>query len=598
MSSAASLQNIAQPTLGVAILSVSLAIANAQPVLLNNDWKFAYDPHDLGTANGWFQPDFDDHNWETVSVPSAFDEAYDGVGWFRRDIQIKDQDAAQSAGVYLVFHQVDDQSRIYVNGQLAAEHNSYNTPAFVKLDRFLHAGSAAAERATSSTLLNIAVRVNDLGLQGGILQDVELRTVKDESELYRTPMYDRTAPSTVQSLGRLVMYSVYVRNFSPEGTFDGLRKRLPQLKALGVNVLWLLPIHDIGVERRKGPDGSPYAIRDYYSINPHLGTKDDFRALIKAAHAQGIRVIIDCVLNHTSPDSVLAKQHPDWFRLDAAGHPVPANPDWHDIVDLNWQKKEVWNYCFGFLEYWVREFDIDGYRADVADLIPGEFWSQLRGRLEKIKPGGILMLAESEQPQKHFEGFDLTYEQRLRDAAIAVLKNGSPADTLRSAILTQIYSYPRGSASILFVENHDKERAINEFGGPQQTKLAAVLTATMPGVPLLYTGTEVGASAGRDATFYTRSPVDFSNDEFGMRSFWTSLLALRARHPALQTGNFELLDAEPSESVLAFERRNLQERVLVILNLSPESKTVHLDHPLLEGAKLTLGPWCWSIFSN
>jgi glycosidase len=582
--------------LGIALLAFS-GIARAGNTDLSGTWKICLDPRDAGTTAGWQAPGLNDSDWETTRVPGPWSEDYDGVGWYRRTVKADTamSSAAASGRLKLVFRQVDDESQVFLNGKLAAEHHSWNTPFFVDLGKWLPPPGGE---------LTIAVRVTDHGKHGGILKPVEIVEVLDPADLYRSEWHDRKPESTLRTFGGNVMYSVYVRNFSPEGTFDGLRRRLPELKGMGVGVLWLLPIHEIGAVKRKGVDGSPYAIRDYYSVDPALGTKEDFRSLVRDAHKQGLKVIIDCVLNHMAPDSVAAREHPEWFYRDAQGNPAPEVADWSDVVDWDWANREVWDCCANAMEYWVREFDVDGYRCDVADMVPAEFWKGLRKRLERIKPGKILMLAESTQPQKHLEGFDMTYSEELYATAISVMKGRQPADALKAVCLNAQYGYPRGAVQLLFTENHDKERAIREFGGPEQAKLGAVLVATLPGVPLLYAGTETGAFAPRDETFFKKTPVDFTSDPHGMRAFWSMLLALRAKHPALQTGELKLLDAVPAEQVLAFERfvqaagESRGDRVLVILNLHGTEACAELKHELLPAGRLTLGPWQWAVFAD
>lgn len=571
-------------------LVFTAALSAANP--LHGEWKFKTDPKDEGTTAGWQQPGVNDASWQRLEVPGPWPVDYDGVGWCRKSIDLPTTatSAAENGRLILSFQQVDDHAVIYVNGRQVAYNTSYNAPFFAEI--------TTEVLTLSPERLSVAVKVLDLGMGGGILGPVQLLEVENPVDLFKSAEYEKTVPSTIHELGGLVMYSVYVRNFSQEGTFDALRKRLPELKSLGVNVLWLLPIHEIGEAKRKGVDGSPYAIRDYYSIHPELGTKEDFRQFVDSAHAHGMRVIIDCVLNHTSPDSVLVKQHPDWFIQDAQGTPIPEVLEWDDVVDFDWEKKPVWSYATEMLEYWVRDMNIDGFRCDVADLVPAEFWKQARERLEKIKPGQILMLAESTQAGKHLEGFDITYHESLRDNAIAVITGKQPATALKQAILAGQYGYPKDAARLLFVENHDKERAINTFGGPEQAKLGAVLTATLPGVPLLYTGTEVGATADREKTFFVRSPVDFTTDEHGMRAFWTTLMATRASHPALQTGDLRLLDSSPAVSTFAYERTLLRNQVVLVLNMSDKTQRITVDHPLVTGGAITLGPYQYSLFSR
>ena len=574
--------------LAVAFMAL-LSPLPGKSVDIDGDWKFSYDEEDAGKDQGWQLPDFDDSDWGTMNVPGPWDKDYDGLGWYRRTVTIEPPGDSDAQTV-LVFRQVDDEAWVYINGVLATSHHSWNTPFWVDLAPYLKKGEPTA--------LHLAVRVNDVSGPGGILRPVQVTSVLREIDLYLTEWSDLPARSNLADLGDLVMYSVYVRNFSPEGNFEGLRRRLPELESMGVNILWLLPIHPIGEAHRKGTLGSPYAIKDYYAVNPDFGTKEDFRRLVDDAHARGMKVIIDLVLNHTSPDSVLVEAHSEWFVTNEEGQRTARNPDWWDIVDLDWENPDVWEYCATMMEYWVRELDIDGYRCDVASLMPTPFWEMARERLDQIKPGGIVMLAESEAPELHVKAFDLTYNWPLLDVGAEVINGEASAEQLRAAIMAQQYGSPRGAQTINYVENHDRERAINVYGGAAQAKLAAMLTVTLPGVPLLYTGTEAGNGDLRNDGFFDRKVVDFSADPNGMRACWSSLLALRETREALKYGGFHMVEAEPANAVLAFERTHSSGNVLVIANLKGEETRVKLRHELMPADELTLGPWQWSVFGD
>src|SRR6185295_7111558 len=180
-----------------------------------------------------------------------------------------------------------------------------------------------------------------------------------------------------------VVYEIYPRQFSAQGNFNGIAARLDDLKALGVDILWLMPIHPIGFEKKKGSIGSPYAVRDYYGVNPDYGSKGDFATLVAAAHGRGMKVIIDIVANHTSWDNVMMKT-PAFYERDAQGH-ITYPHDWSDVAELNYKNPELRRYMIEMLKYWVREFDLDGFRCDVAEEVPTDFWEAARAELEKIK---------------------------------------------------------------------------------------------------------------------------------------------------------------------------------------------------------------------
>lgn len=556
-------------------------------VTLDGPWRFQRDQQDVGEKLGWNSPSSDDSSWSTMAVPGDWGKDDDGVAWYRTSVTVPES-LADRGNLKLIFRKVDDSGTLYLDGNLAAEHHSWNTPFIVDLDRELVSGGKP---------LAIAIRVKDDGGEGGLLEPVEIRSVRDDKELYASKWSNRRVPRGLDEIGSTVLYSIFVRNFTPEGTFAAAQARLPELRALGVNAVWLIPIHPIGKEKRKGPDGSPYAAADYYDVDPALGTREDFKRFVDAAHAQGIKVLLDCVMRHTAHDSVWAKTHPEWFIRDEQGRPIPRVAAWEDIVDLDWDNPQVREETAKVLEYWVRDFGVDGYRADVADAMPDDWWAMVRRRLDKIRPG-VLMLAETESQSCYFHGFDLNYCQSLRDVTLDIAAGKKDVKALRADVQVRQYSFPRGATQMLFVENQDKPRAIDAYLGPERMKAACVLTATLPGVPLLYTGTEVAAQRKRDDEFFTRMPVDFSRDPHGMRPFWQDLLKTRAGHPALQRGDLKVLDAEPAASIFAFERTAADDRVLVVVNMSDKAEKVSLQDPLLPAGGLELPAWGWRIMAR
>jgi len=239
-----------------------------------------------------------------------------------------------------------------------------------------------------------------------------------------------------------VIYEIFPRAFSAQGNFAGVTSRLDELKNLGVNILWLMPIHPIGKEKSKGTIGSPYAVRDYYAINSDYGTKDDLKRLINEAHRRNMKVIIDIVANHTAWDSVLMKQS-DFYTHDASGKIIPPVPDWTDVADLNYDNPRLRAYMTGMLKYWLREYDLDGFRCDVAGMVPTSFWESTRTELQKIKPG-IVMLAEWHEPDLLAQAFDLDYSWPLHSALTDVLMGNAPARMLQTAWTEERAKYQRG----------------------------------------------------------------------------------------------------------------------------------------------------------
>jgi glycosidase len=211
-----------------------------------------------------------------------------------------------------------------------------------------------------------------------------------------------------------VIYQINTRQYSEAGTFKAVEKDLARIKSLGVDILWFMPIHTIGEAKRKGSLGSPYAVKDFRAVNPDLGTLEDFKSLVDAAHAQDMKVIIDWVANHTAWDNHLINDHPDWYTRNAEGEfQHPPETDWTDVADLDYSKAGLRDYMTESLLYWVRDVGIDGYRCDVAGMVPTYFWNDVRPKLDAIKP--VFMLAEWEEPELHEKAFDASYGWRWKE---------------------------------------------------------------------------------------------------------------------------------------------------------------------------------------
>jgi glycosidase len=365
-----------------------------------------------------------------------------------------------------------------------------------------------------------------------------------------------------------VIYQIFPRDFSASGDFNGVTAQLDRLQQLGVNILWLMPIHPVGKLKSKGSYGSPYAVRDYYGINPEYGGAADFHRLVSEAHKRNLKVIIDVVANHTSWDSVLMKT-PAFYTHDASGKIIPPQPDWADVADLNYDNAQLRRYMTDMLKYWIRDFDLDGFRCDVAGGVPTDFWEQARRELGALKPD-IVMLAESEQPDLTASAFDLDYSWNLYNATAAAILGQGPASAVREQWQHDAALYQRGALRMRFSDNHDQERALARFGQPASLA-AAALMFTLDGVPLVYNGMEVGDSAESTApALFEKLPILWSiaerRPQYGEAI--RQLIALRRAHPALSGGDVSWVSNSDEARVLSFTRRGATETLLVVINLS------------------------------
>jgi cyclomaltodextrinase / maltogenic alpha-amylase / neopullulanase len=364
-----------------------------------------------------------------------------------------------------------------------------------------------------------------------------------------------------------VIYQIFPRNFSSAGNFNAITTQLDRLKDLGVTILWLMPIHPLGQEKKKGSIGSPYAVRDYYAINPDYGTTDDLKRLVTEAHKRRLKVIIDIVANHTSWDSVLMK-HPEWYKHDAKGN-ITYPYDWYDIAALNYANPELRRYMTEMLKYWIRDFDLDGFRCDVAGEVPTDFWESARAELDKIKPD-IFMLAEAHKPDLEVKAFELDYSWPLHSALTDVLQGRAPAMDLRAAWEREFREWPRGALHLRFSDNHDERRAIARFGEPAALAASAMMF-TLDGVPLIYNGMEVGdtTESGAPALFEKLPifwPIAERRPEFPR--FYKQIIALRREHQTLREGSMEWLRNSDESRVVSYARRTSDEEILVAINFS------------------------------
>ncbi len=391
-----------------------------------------------------------------------------------------------------------------------------------------------------------------------------------------------------------VIYQINVRQFSPEGTFKAVQSDLQRLKRLGVDILWLMPIQPIGKLNRKGTLGSYYSISDYTAVNPEFGTLADAKALVSAAHQLGFKVILDWVANHTAWDHGWATAHKDWYKLNAKGEIYavtfnegqPSEEHWDDVVALNYKSPGLRTAMIDAMKFWVRETGLDGFRCDVASLVPTDFWVRARKELDAIKP--MFMLAESDAVDLHTSGaFDMTYSWDLADQVFKKIGKGEAgAPLLREWLAKQPAGYPAHAYRMRFTSNHD----FNSWHGTDADLYGdaypalAVLSFTLPGMPLIYNGQE--SRLTKKLAFFEKDAIDWKTYE--LSEFYASLAALKHQHPALAAGQYgapvKLVDSPPD--IVAFERRLDQDLVRVAVNLSRTEQA-------WQGLKLR--PWGWQL---
>lgn len=375
------------------------------------------------------------------------------------------------------------------------------------------------------------------------------------------------ARSSPEWLKSGIIYQVFVRSFSPAGDLNGVTARLDDLHQLGVNILWLMPIHPDGQVKKKGSLGSPYAVRDYYAIDQALGTKDDLRRLVAEAHKRQMKIILDMVANHTAWDSVMMA-HPEFYKKDKEGH-ITYPYDWTDVAALDYSNPRLRRYMTDALLFWVKNFDIDGYRCDAAGEVPTDFWEQARKELEQAKPE-VMMLAEASKPELLRSAFDIDYAWPMMHTVDDVIMNGEAATKIEETFEKQRGLFPKGALHMRMSDDHDELRAVTRYGYPGAIA-ASALMFTLDGAPLIYNGMEVGDSTqSRAPTLFEPQKISWAAGEWHPEylKFYQAMAGLRKAHPALQQGATAWLHNSDEQHILTYLRRSGSDEFLIAVNLS------------------------------
>jgi len=404
----------------------------------------------------------------------------------------------------------------------------------------------------------------------------------------------------------IAMYQVNPRVFAPQNSLNAVAARIDSIRELGVNVMWVMPIYPIGIEKGKN---SPYCIRDYKAIAPEFGTIDDFKHLTQVCHEHGMGIILDWVANHTAWDHPWVKDHPDWYthdeKTDTIIHPRPW--DWLDVADLNYDNKEMRAAMIDAMKFWITEVGIDGFRCDVADGVPADFWKdaidQLRAAAGNRK---IVMLAEGKRLDNFtVGGFDMNYGWDYKDELVKVF-NGAPASDLIAADKAEYDSLPAGKVKLRFTTNHDHATETEpcvQFTNDRGAMAAYVASIFPHGGALIYGSQEVGYP--EPINFFKYVPVDWTAKPEIYKEY-KELIELYNEEPALRKGS---LTTYPDADVLVFEKADGDDRFLVLVNVRNESKTVQTpqdwvgretedeitDQKLKLGESVTLNPFQYLI---
>ena len=446
---------------------------------------------------------------------------------------------------------------------------------------------------------------------------------------------EELAPVSNDLMETAVIYEANIRQYSEEGTFDAFTEDIPQLKELGVKIIWLMPVHPISEARRKAqgdlnvediedPEerkkylGSYYAVADYTAVNPEYGTKEDFQELVDTAHENGIYVILDWVANHTGWDHPWIEEHPEYYTQNEQGEVIdPLNPQtgeswgWTDVADLNYENKELWGEMIADMKYWVEEHNIDGFRADVAGEVPTELWVQAKTEMEEIKP--LFMLAESEDKDLFQEAFDMGYNWEGHHIMNSIAQGKSNVEAWDAYMKKIDTTYQEDDFLMNFITNHDENSwsgTVKErMGDAAETFLA--MSYTVPGMPLIYSGQEYGLD--HRLKFFEKDQIPKTKGR--VWEVMEKLGTLKNNNPALNGGkeaaNYERLQTSDDQKVLAFTRSKAGEELVFVANLSDEAINFTLelegeyqdymnseDVNLAKDHEFSFKPWEYKILLN
>ena len=402
------------------------------------------------------------------------------------------------------------------------------------------------------------------------------------------------AVQTKTELRNQVMYSVYVRNYSEEGTFQAVERDLDRIKNLGVDIVWFMPIHPVGEKAKKGELGSPYAIKNYREINPEFGTMEDFKSVVNAIHEKGMKCIIDVVYNHTSPDSWLVENRPEFFYKKPDGSMGNRVGDWSDIVDLDYNNKDLWDYQIETLKMWAGI--VDGFRCDVAPLIPMEFWMRARKEVAEVNPDCI-WLSESVEPEfimhlrsrgmvahsdgEVYQAFDMCYDYDIHRIFRDYVEGKSSLSTYAEHVNMQEYIFPANYVKLRYLENHDQDRAKSFIDSQEAMVNWTTFIFFQKGMTLLYCGQEVEDDKRPD--LFNKDTVNW-NTGYDLSDLMSRLYKFK-KNPILTNSTYSLT-AHDAEDILV--GMHVSDDMKLVGNFNFKGTKAEVDVELADGTYTNL----------
>jgi cyclomaltodextrinase / maltogenic alpha-amylase / neopullulanase len=530
----------------------------------------------MGFGEGWYRAEaFPLSQAETKQISRISDPDYYHWGFMSFPVGAVDT----SKMLLLETVELNGEMIIWINDRLLTKSDDSNNGESAAVQHFLKSGSdnVLIFRLRGSNSSLPALKALKIGAP--IAEKID--TSAHEAEALPEPNTASLPYIQPDSHKDIILYELFLRNFTPNGTFNGLQYRVDYVHNLGMNTIWLMPIHPIGEVRRKGSLGSPYSVRAYFLTNPDMGSKEQFKEMLDEVHKKGMKLIIDAVANHTAWDNGLVYTNPEYFTKDKDGNIIhPEGTDWTDVADLDYSNPNVRNFMQSYFDYWLTEMGIDGFRCDVSEMMPMDFWNTAIRNLREKRPE-IFMLAEGTESANLENGFNAVYSWDLYYAFQEIHGGADPALIYKTLRMEEL-RYPNESLVMHYAENHDTERAAKTLG-IQQHHLALITIFTAPGIPMIYSGQELGETERMD--IFEKKALNFNRRVEPTFQMVKKLAALRSKEAALRRG--ELLPLPESWPSGGYLRSYQGDTLTVLLNYHDDDAYYNLasDEALIINAE-------------
>ncbi len=524
-------------------------------IKLNGMWEMAADISNIGEEMKWYHAEHFPQDTQDYWVPQHQDSRVLDLAenvWLKHTFSIDELNATSK--YKLVFYGAD-RAKVWLNGVYAGLLERTLSKQVIEVNSLKPGNNTLIIKFTDICEWTI-----------GLSKSVFIMQDTDVAALHQKMVH--TSPRWVE---KAQVYCVFVRNFSEKGDLQSVYEKLEYIRDLGTTVLWFMPIHPIGQIGRKGTYGSPYAISDYYEIDPDYGTHEEFKKIVEQAHKLGMKVIMDLVINHTAKDNVMSEIDPRYYK--PSHRQVADLWGWTDVTDLDYSYPPTREYIKNMMAWWISEYDIDGYRCDVAFLVPDEFWKEAIDYIRSIK-AEIMMLAESDVPEQHLAGFDLTYDWHFMGLIQRIGQGYYPVQELENYITAMNEYFPENALRILFLENHDFDRAASKIPGEKLIPLQ-VLKMLAPGVPMLYNGEENAIAHKPD--LFEKDAIDWKDTNPDLYKTLQFLGRLRQSTSALHHHGPETVHISSDRDSITLERKNSSSTLLFNMDSKIQEYTLILD---------------------